>query len=101
MRRDQPPRPLAVGDVVAVHSEALGAWTASQVTSINVVAKCAAVLELDWCGPEPATVAIADLAARGDLDLPIARRFTLADLAEAHRLLETGSQRGKLVLTLA
>ncbi|MFD5034110.1 hypothetical protein ACFWM0_27445 [Streptomyces sp. NPDC058405] len=57
MRRDQPPRPLAVGDVVAVHSEALGAWTASQVTSIDAAAKCAAVLELDWSGPEPATVA--------------------------------------------
>ncbi|MFF8610952.1 NADP-dependent oxidoreductase [Streptomyces sp. NPDC015346] len=43
---------------------------------------------------------VAGLAARGDLDLPIARRFALADLAEAHRLMETGSQRGKLVLTL-
>ncbi|MFD4689006.1 hypothetical protein [Streptomyces sp. NPDC058463] len=57
MTRDQPPRPLAVGDVVAVYSEALGAWTASQVTGIDAAAKCAAVLELDWSGPEPATVA--------------------------------------------
>ncbi|MEW1638153.1 hypothetical protein AB0469_29340 [Streptomyces sp. NPDC093801] len=31
MRRDQPPRPVAVGDVVAVYSEAVDAWTASQV----------------------------------------------------------------------
>ncbi|MEU9984949.1 NADP-dependent oxidoreductase [Streptomyces sp. NPDC050856] len=43
---------------------------------------------------------VTGLAARGDLDLPIARRFALADLAEAHRLMETGGQRGKLVLTL-
>jgi hypothetical protein len=57
MGRDQPPRPVAVGDVVAVYSEALGAWTASQVTGIDAAAKCAAVLELDWSGPEPAAVA--------------------------------------------
>jgi enoyl reductase len=43
---------------------------------------------------------VAGLAARGDLDLPIDRRFALADLADAHRLMETGSRRGKLVLTL-
>ncbi|MEV7617631.1 hypothetical protein [Streptomyces sp. NPDC089799] len=57
MRPDQPPRLLAAGDVVAVYAEALGAWTASQVTGIDAEAKCAAVLELDWSGPEPATVA--------------------------------------------
>jgi hypothetical protein len=43
---------------------------------------------------------VAALAAGGELDLPITRRFALAGLAEAHRLMETGSQRGKLVLTL-
>ncbi|MFJ4777845.1 hypothetical protein [Streptomyces sp. NPDC088762] len=57
MRRDQPPRPVAAGDVVAVYSEALGAWTASQVTGIDAAAKSAAVLELDWSGSEPSTVA--------------------------------------------
>uniref|UniRef100_A0AAU3I9P8 Uncharacterized protein n=1 Tax=Streptomyces sp. NBC_01393 TaxID=2903851 RepID=A0AAU3I9P8_9ACTN len=57
MRRDQPPRLVAVGDVVAVYSEALGAWTASQITGIDPAAQCAAVLELDWSGPEPAAVA--------------------------------------------
>ncbi|MFD8978500.1 hypothetical protein [Streptomyces sp. NPDC059564] len=57
MKRDQPPRPVAVGDVVAVYSEALGAWTASQVTGLDAAAKCGAVLELDWSGPEPAAVA--------------------------------------------
>ncbi|MDX3772253.1 MULTISPECIES: hypothetical protein [unclassified Streptomyces] len=59
MRRDQPPRPVAVGDVVTVYSDALGGWTASQITGIDPAAKCAAVLELDWSGPEP--VAVADL----------------------------------------
>ncbi|MFD7680932.1 leucine-rich repeat domain-containing protein [Streptomyces sp. NPDC060187] len=57
MRRDRPPRPVAVGDVVTVYSEALRAWTASQVTGIDTTARCAAVLELDWSGPEPSTVA--------------------------------------------
>ncbi|MFD0076445.1 hypothetical protein ACFVIY_28830 [Streptomyces sp. NPDC127166] len=57
MGRHQPPRPLAAGDVVALYSEALGAWSASQVTGIDAAAKCAAVLELDWSGPEPAAVA--------------------------------------------
>ncbi|WP_329184186.1 hypothetical protein [Streptomyces sp. NBC_01428] len=57
MRRDQPPRPLAVGNVLTVYSDALGAWTASQVTGFDVAAQCAAVLELDWSGTEPRTVA--------------------------------------------
>ncbi|MEU0787894.1 hypothetical protein ABZ341_40980 [Streptomyces sp. NPDC006173] len=57
MRRDRPPRPIAVGNVVTVYSEALGAWTASQVTGIDGAAQCAAVLELEWSGPEPKTVA--------------------------------------------
>ncbi|MFE1285891.1 hypothetical protein [Streptomyces sp. NPDC058751] len=57
MRRDQPPRPVAVGDVVAVYSDALGAWTASQVTGLDAATKSAAVLELDWSGTRPATVA--------------------------------------------
>ncbi|MER7338581.1 hypothetical protein ABT403_12080 [Streptomyces sp. NPDC000075] len=47
MIRAQPPRPVAVGDVVAVYSEALGAWTASQVTGLDAAAKSAAVLELN------------------------------------------------------
>ncbi|THA86391.1 hypothetical protein [Streptomyces sp. A0592] len=57
MGRDHPPRPFAVGDVVAVYSEALDAWTASQITGIDAAAKYAAVLELDWSGPEPEAVA--------------------------------------------
>ncbi|MFI8500695.1 hypothetical protein ACIGFK_19705 [Streptomyces sp. NPDC085524] len=57
MRRSQPPRPIAVGDVVAVYSDALGAWTASQVTGIDTAAQRAAVLELDWSGQKPSAVA--------------------------------------------
>ncbi|MEU6375118.1 hypothetical protein [Streptomyces sp. NPDC046909] len=61
MKRDAPPpRPVAVGDVVAVYSDALDAWTASQITGIDAASQCAAVLELDWSGPEPATVADLD-----------------------------------------
>ncbi|MGA5509459.1 hypothetical protein [Streptomyces umbrinus] len=39
-----------------MYSDALDAWTASQITGIDPPAKCAAVLELDWSGPEPAAV---------------------------------------------
>jgi hypothetical protein len=57
MVADQPPRPFVVGDVAAVYSEPLGAWTASQVTGIDAANKAAAVVELDWSGPEPVSVA--------------------------------------------
>lgn len=52
-----PPRPLAVGDVVAAHSRDLGEWTAAQIIRINADSQTAAVLELDWSGPEPSSVA--------------------------------------------
>jgi NADPH:quinone reductase len=40
----------------------------------------------------------ADLAARGELDFEIARRYPLIEAAEAHRQSETGHVRGKIVL---
>ncbi|MFZ1286888.1 MAG: hypothetical protein WAR57_07610, partial [Candidatus Phosphoribacter sp.] len=51
-----PPRPIAVGDIVATYSEPLRAWTAAQITGLG--ARCGAdsqagVLDLDWSGPEP------------------------------------------------
>ncbi|SHF90443.1 hypothetical protein [Streptoalloteichus hindustanus] len=52
-----PPRPFAPGDVVAAFSDALGEWTAAQITDIDVDKKTAGVLELDWSGPEPTSVA--------------------------------------------
>ncbi|MGW0604642.1 hypothetical protein [Streptomyces sp. NPDC002640] len=67
MAQKQPPRPVAVGDVVAVHSEALGAWTASQITGVDAATRSVAVLALDWSGPEPGTVA--DLGDVGPLRL--------------------------------
>ncbi|KUL55333.1 alcohol dehydrogenase [Streptomyces sp. NRRL F-4489] len=48
-----------------------------------------------------ATVAqVAELSARGELRLPVAHRYPLAAIAEAHQALEAGGRRGKLVLTL-
>ncbi|GAA4624570.1 hypothetical protein GCM10023196_025240 [Actinoallomurus vinaceus] len=52
-----PPRPIAAGDIVAAFSDALGAWTAAQITSLDPASKTATVLELDWSGPEPASTA--------------------------------------------
>jgi hypothetical protein len=52
-----PPRPLAAGDVVAAHSVDLGEWTAAQIIGLNADSQTAAVLELDWSGPEPSSVA--------------------------------------------
>ncbi|WP_216587410.1 hypothetical protein [Streptomyces brasiliscabiei] len=57
MARDQPPRPITAGDVVTVYSEALEAWTASQITAVDAADQCAEVAELDWSGRGPATVA--------------------------------------------
>ncbi|MFF3417341.1 hypothetical protein ACFYW9_21955 [Streptomyces sp. NPDC002698] len=52
-----PPRPLAIGDVVSVCSRALGEWTAAQIVGLDADSQTAAVLELDWSGPEPSSVA--------------------------------------------
>lgn len=53
----QPPRAIAPGDIVAVYSDALGAWTASQIIQVKPEIQRATVLELDWHGPEPASAA--------------------------------------------
>lgn len=56
---DGPPRPIAVGDIVAAYSEPLRAWTAAQITALGGdwgITEQAGVLELDWSGPEPITV---------------------------------------------
>jgi hypothetical protein len=63
-----PPRPLAPGDVVAGFCEALDEWTAAQVTDLDPEWKTAGVLDLDWSGPEPASVT--------DLGQPAALRLT-------------------------
>ncbi|MGZ3143788.1 hypothetical protein ACVDFE_17685 [Lentzea chajnantorensis] len=51
-----PPRPIEVGDVVAAYSDALGEWTAAQITGIDEDWKKADVLDLDWSGPEPTSL---------------------------------------------
>ncbi|WP_119726666.1 hypothetical protein [Thermomonospora amylolytica] len=52
-----PPRPIAPGDLVAAFSDALGEWTAAQIIRLDPVNETAGVLELDWSGPEPGSVA--------------------------------------------
>ncbi|MBC9714020.1 hypothetical protein H9Y04_15750 [Streptomyces sp. TRM66268-LWL] len=52
-KQSTPPRALAVGDVVAAPSRELGAWTAAQIIRLDAESETAAVLELDWSGPEP------------------------------------------------
>jgi len=51
-----PPRAVAAGDVVAAYSDALGEWTAAQVTDLDPAWCTAGVLDLDWSGPEPYSV---------------------------------------------
>jgi NADPH:quinone reductase-like Zn-dependent oxidoreductase len=41
---------------------------------------------------------VADLVESGRFSLPVAQSFALADVAEAHRVGESGRVRGKLVL---
>ncbi|GAB3666634.1 NADP-dependent oxidoreductase [Nocardioides korecus] len=45
--------------------------------------------------------ALVDAAARGDLTLRVARTFPAAEAADAHRLLEGGGVRGRIVLDLS
>jgi hypothetical protein len=42
--------------VVAAYSDALGEWTAAQVTDLDPSWASAGVLDLDWSGPEPSSV---------------------------------------------
>jgi hypothetical protein len=56
-KQPTPPRPLKIGDVVAAHSRDLGEWTAAQIIRLDADSQTAAVLELDWSGPEPSSVA--------------------------------------------
>ena len=44
---------------------------------------------------------IADLLGSGDICLPPIREFPLAEAAEAHRVIQSGHNRGKLVLKVA
>jgi NADPH:quinone reductase-like Zn-dependent oxidoreductase len=55
-------------------------------------------------GPERAWHALSDVAElieAGRFRLPVAQTFPLADIAEAHRISETGHPRGKLVLIVS
>jgi NADPH:quinone reductase-like Zn-dependent oxidoreductase len=55
-------------------------------------------------GPERAWHALADAATligEGRFRLPVAQTFPLADIAEAHRISETGHPRGKLVVIVS
>lgn len=63
-----PPRPLAPGDIVAAFCESLGEWAAAQVTDLDPDWKTAGLLDLEWSGPEPSSVA--------DLGQPAALRLT-------------------------
>jgi NADPH:quinone reductase len=51
------------------------------------------------CGPTLAT--IGELVVKGDLKLPHLRELDLRDAAEAHRSIQTGHTRGKIVLKVA
>jgi hypothetical protein len=60
---------VAPCDVVASFCEALGEWSAAaQITDLDPRWKTAGVLDLDWSGPEPASVT--------DLGRPAALRLT-------------------------
>ena len=51
--------------------------------------------------PDPAQLAeLVGLVADGSLHVEVAETFALADIAEAHRRVETGHVRGKVVVTL-
>lgn len=74
-----PPRQIAAGDIVAAYSDDLGQWTAAQITDLDPNWKTAGVLELDWSGEEPASVA----------DLGTMRPLVLTHHAHTGRLSHT------------
>lgn len=74
-----PPRPIAARDIVAAYSDDLGEWTAAQITDIDPSWKTVGVLELDWSGEEPASVA----------DLGTMRPLALSHHAHTGRLSHT------------
>ena len=67
-------RPVHAGDVVITFSDELGEWTAAQITGVDATERTVGVLDLNWSGPEPSTVA--DVLVRGRLaGLGTARRL--------------------------
>ena len=63
-----PPRALQPGDIVVTYNRRLGGWAAAQIISLDSFApNIVSVLELDWTGPEPQSVA--DLAGAAPLRL--------------------------------
>ncbi len=48
---------MSPGDVVATFSEELGEWTAAQVLALDARERTVDVVDLDWSGPEPSTLA--------------------------------------------
>jgi hypothetical protein len=52
---------MSPGDVVATFCDELGEWTAAQIIALDPRERTVDVLDLDWSGPEPSSVA--DLTA--------------------------------------
>lgn len=52
-----PPRPITAGDIVAAYADRLGAWTVGQVTHLDPEMQVAALLEFDWSGDKPRSLA--------------------------------------------
>jgi hypothetical protein len=69
----RPPRPIAPGDIVAAFCEELGQWSAAQVTDLDPRWPSAGLLDLDWSGPEPSSLA--------DLGQPAPLRLTRGNWA--------------------
>jgi NADPH:quinone reductase-like Zn-dependent oxidoreductase len=71
---------------------------------ITIADESAAQFGVRFTGPDPtdrdrtALAKLADLAAGGQLDLPIWRTYPLTDAVQAHRDLEAHRNRGKIVL---
>lgn len=48
---------MSPGDVVATFSQELGEWTAAQIIALDPSERTVDVLDLNWSGPEPSSVA--------------------------------------------
>ena len=90
-----------IGDSAITDSFALVQDPTRVVTVTDGAAALAEGGRYVFVRPDPAQLGeLARLVADGSLHVEIAATFDLADVAEAHRLLETGHGRGKVVVTL-
>ena len=96
-----PTKPMTIGDYVRLAVEDLGVPPSrvDTIANFEAVEKYGVKAEGGASVASPAVLAeLAGLIAAGELDLPVAATFPLAEVQDAYRRLEQGHLLGKIVL---